>query len=143
MPHKTHTSQKLRKSILVVDDDESFVIGLTRRLIRHIGVIPACSVEEALKLLQTNSNIGAVATDLKMPGRDGIELLKYVQERFPKKPRILFSGHIDFVDMMRSIDSVELTALLLKPFDPSLILQYVLGTRPAQTSVIADAIWNL
>lgn len=78
-----------------------------------------------------------------MPGRDGIELLKYVQERFPKKPRILFTGHIDFVDIMRSIDSIELTALLLKPVNPSLILQYALGERPAQTSAIADAIWNL
>lgn len=139
----SHIDQQWKKSILVVDDDESLVIGLTRRLIRHVGVIPACSAAEAIKLLHTASNIGAVATDLKMPGKDGIELLNYAQEKFPKKPRILFTGHNDFVDVMKSINSIELTALLFKPLDPSLILEYARGIRPAQTSPIADAIWSM
>src|SRR5690606_22421843 len=39
------------------------------------------------------SEINLLITDLQMPGINGIELLKYVQEHFPKVPKLVITGY--------------------------------------------------
>lgn len=58
-----------------------------------------------------------VITDMRMPGLEGVELLKAVNERFPSVRIIVMSGYDDFVYLKQAIRS-RAVEYLLKPIDP-------------------------
>ncbi|SEC42359.1 response regulator [Paenibacillus sp. GP183] len=58
-----------------------------------------------------------VLTDMRMPGLDGVELLKELNERFPALKIIVMSGYDDFVYLQQAIRS-RAVEYLLKPIDP-------------------------
>jgi len=73
----------MKGTILVVDDERSIQVGLKGLLAREgHEVTTAGSGEEALRLLNSHS-FDLVLTDLRMPGLDGMDLLKKVKERHP------------------------------------------------------------
>jgi len=61
--------------IVVVDDEEaqrSVLAGFLRK--KGYEALPAGSVDQALDLVRTRA-VDLVISDLKMPGRDGLDLL--------------------------------------------------------------------
>jgi DNA-binding response OmpR family regulator len=86
------------KRILLVDDDSGIVDFLTTALREEGQLEHAFSGEEALDCLQRTS-YDVVLTDLKMPGMDGIELLRRVHEIRPDARVIVMTGDTapDFV----------------------------------------------
>ncbi len=78
--------------VLVVDDEASqrkVLSGFLRK--RGFVTLSAESVDEALELAGTNV-IDLVMTDLRMPGRDGIELLRELRAMNPEVPVILMTA---------------------------------------------------
>ena len=66
--------------IMLVDDEVSFVETLVKRLAtRDIETITAFSAEEGLEKLKLNQNLDVIVLDVKMPGMDGLELLKKIK----------------------------------------------------------------
>ncbi len=57
-----------------------------------------------------------VVTDMRMPGLDGVGLLKEMNERFPSMKIIVMSGYDDFVYLKQAIRS-RAVEYLLKPID--------------------------
>ena len=57
-------------------------------------ILSATSAEEGLELLAVHQ-VGVVVCDQRMPGTDGIELLRRVKEIYPETVRILLSGYAD------------------------------------------------
>lgn len=57
-----------------------------------------------------------VITDMRMPGVDGMELLKRITEEFPSIKMIVMSGYDDFVYLKQAISS-RAVDYLLKPLD--------------------------
>ncbi len=104
------------KKILFVDDEtiilKSFCVSL-----KHLGYIPygASSGEQALTMLQ-NESYDVVVTDLRMPGIDGIQVLKEAKKRYPEVVVIVLTG---YGDINTAIDSLRLGAddYLQKPCD--------------------------
>lgn len=81
-------------SILLVDDDESIVDGIRRslRAVRNeVRVDFATSAEDALASLE-RARPNVVVTDLRMPGVDGVALLRRIEEIDPSVVRIVLSG---------------------------------------------------
>ncbi len=58
-----------------------------------------------------------VVTDMRMPGIEGVELLKAINEKFPNSKIIVMSGYDDFVYLKQAIRS-RAVEYLLKPIDP-------------------------
>lgn len=58
-----------------------------------------------------------VVTDMRMPGVDGVELLKQINEQFPLLKIIVMSGYDDFMYLKQAIRS-RAVEYLLKPVDP-------------------------
>jgi two-component system NtrC family response regulator len=73
----------MKGSVLVVDDERSIRIGLKGLLAKEgYEVTTAESGEEALRLLP-NSPVDLVLTDLRLPGLDGVSLLKQIKQQHP------------------------------------------------------------
>jgi DNA-binding NtrC family response regulator len=73
--------------------------------------------------LDSDGTIDLLLTDVILPGINGIDLVQFVEARWPEVRVIMFSGQIDgssLVDYRR-----EVTPLLAKPLDPQTLLKTV------------------
>ena len=104
------------RKIMIVDDDDTFREMLNDTLKIH-GYMPIAvdSAERALQELK-NGEVDVVITDIKMPGMDGVALLKKIKENYPDLPVILITAFFDY--NMDSSKSEEYTpdGYLEKPF---------------------------
>jgi len=106
--------------ILLVDDE----LGICKILsisLQDSGyeVFTACSGEDALKIfLEKNPPI--VLTDIKMPGMDGIELLKKIKQKNPETEVIMITGHGDMNLAIKSLKH-EATDFVTKPINDDVL----------------------
>jgi DNA-binding response OmpR family regulator len=107
---------KMGTDILVVDDEVDFAETFAERLrLRGFGVCVAYSGEQALRIVE-QSPVGVMVLDLKMPGIDGLEVLRRVKKTHPEVEVIILSGHGSELDESygRSLGAFE---YLRKPAD--------------------------
>lgn len=95
--HRTDIYRKydfeLPSRVLLVDDEREFVQTLSERLImRDMGSAVAYDGESALDMVREDEP-DVMILDLKMPGIDGIEVLRQVKETRPKIEVIILTGH--------------------------------------------------
>lgn len=78
--------------VLIVDDEEDFLSSLSTALRRRkMRVSTASGGKEALEKLETNS-YPVVLLDLKMPGMDGLEVLRRIKAADPSCAVLLLTG---------------------------------------------------
>ena len=108
------------KKILLVDDEEGIrkVLGISLAD-RGFEVHSAGNGQEALKCF---ASIAApiVLTDIKMPGMDGIELLKAIKQQRPETEVIMITGHGDIDVAIKSL-KYEATDFITKPIDEDML----------------------
>ena len=115
--------------LLLVDDELEFLEPLSTRLGRR-GV--TCSIAtngaDALRVLGERSFDCAVV-DVKMPGMDGLELLRRIRRDHPTLGVVLLTGH---ASVELGVQGMELGAFdyLLKPVDLDELLE--VARRAAQ-----------
>jgi len=92
MTHRPASTAEARASILVVDDDAA-VLKVTRRRLERGGhrVVACSSGREALEKL-TRETFDAMVSDVRMPGMNGMELLRAVREHDLDLPVLLVTG---------------------------------------------------
>ncbi|AGW12449.1 response regulator [Megalodesulfovibrio gigas] len=79
--------------LLLVDDEESFVNTLAERLrLREFNPQVALSGEDGLAMI-AKSVPDVMVLDLRMPGIDGMEVLRQVRKANPKVQVIILTGH--------------------------------------------------
>ena len=84
---------KIPARVLIVDDEKDFVEMFALRLEgQGERVSTAHSGKEALKILENNI-IDVVILDIRMPGMDGIDVLKQIKKLYPIIEVILLTGH--------------------------------------------------
>ncbi len=103
--------------ILVVDDGKN----IRDSIIHFLGLenIEARAAENGLsaRRMFESEVFKAAVIDLKMPGMDGLALLKWIQEEGPAVPVIMISAYGDISD---AVEAMKLGArdYIVKPFDP-------------------------
>ena len=106
--------------VLLVDDEREFVQTLSERLLmRDMGSAVAYDGESALNLIKEDEP-EVMILDLKMPGIDGIEVLKRVKQTNPDIEVIILTGHGSDVDR-RTCMKLGAFAYLQKPVDIDLL----------------------
>ncbi|TDD18660.1 response regulator [Kribbella turkmenica] len=115
-----------KPAIVTVDDDPMVSAAISRDLRRRYGddylVVKATSGAQALaaltKLALRNQPIALIATDQRMPGMTGIELLGRAREHAPTAKYLLLTAYADTDVAIRAINDIGLDYYLLKPWDP-------------------------
>ena len=107
--------------ILLIDDDELVLRSLGRLLTRQgYRVESATSGKEAIEKIRTNE-FDLIVSDVRMPGVDGIECVRYIRQFETTAgrgltPEIFITGYSDDQARTRA-DSLAIRDYVQKPFD--------------------------
>ena len=102
--------------ILVVDDQPELCHVVTLLAGDEYRCVEAWDGEAALRILN-DTEVDVIVSDLRMPGMNGIELLRRAQSACPNAARILISGYSESDDIIESINKGHILYFLRKPFE--------------------------
>jgi len=106
--------------VLLVDDEREFVQTLSERLqLRDMGSVVAYDGKSALSLVEEDEP-DVMIIDLKMPGVNGLEILKKVKTTQPQIEVIVLTGHGCEADRKKCMD-LGAFAYMQKPVDINLL----------------------
>ncbi|MDD4273060.1 MAG: sigma-54 dependent transcriptional regulator [Desulfobacter postgatei] len=103
--------------ILIVDDDPSILEVLDARLsASNFKVLKAKDAAGAEQILREHKGIDLLVSDIKMPGKSGIELFTDIRKSLPNLPVIFLTAYGTIPD---AVDAMKLGAAdyISKPFD--------------------------
>ncbi|MFZ7110534.1 MAG: ATP-binding protein [Desulfatiglandales bacterium] len=124
--------EKIR--LLLVDDEDDFRRTIAKRLKKR-GILPeeAGSGEECLALLEKNA-MDIVVLDVKMPGMNGIEVLRRIKAAHAKTEVILLTGYATTHDGVEGIKAGAFD-YLSKPIE----LEHLIGKiRQAHDKILRE-----
>jgi two-component system response regulator FixJ len=114
------------RTVFVVDDDDAARDSLVM-LLKSDGLVarPFASAHDFLATFEPDAR-GCIVSDLRMPGMDGIALIKALKALDCALPVIVITGH---ADVSRAVDAMKAGAadFIEKPFESELILRVVRG----------------
>lgn len=99
-------------------DDESNVLSAIRRCVidEPYKAFFAISAQEAIAIMEKNE-LSVLVTDMRMPGTDGLTLLKFAKEKYPRTVRVVLSGYTQLSQMLVTINQGEIFRFITKPWD--------------------------
>lgn len=104
------------KEILVVDDQQGIRL-LLKEVFKKDGYIIhlAANGLDALRIVDEH-NIACVLLDMKIPGMDGLEILKRLKEQKAQVPVVMMTafGEQDLIDCAKNLGAVS---FFTKPFN--------------------------
>ena len=130
------------KPVWIVDDDSSIRWVLEKALERAgINCVSFVSADGALSALK-HQKPQAVISDIRMPGSDGLDFLKKLQETNPDVPVIIMTAHSDLESAVSAFQGGAFD-YLPKPFDVHqavALVRRALEQRPRTNLPVADSI---
>jgi len=103
-------------SVLFVDDELSILSALRRGMLDeefscHFAenAIRACDIMEA-------KTIHILVTDMRMPEMNGLDLLKYVEGKYPNVVKLVLSGYAQLPQLLATINQVDIFNFITKPW---------------------------
>jgi len=108
--------------ILVVDD-ENIVLDSCQRVLEADGfeVFLVPSADKALKAMKKD-DFALLLIDVKMPGHDGMYLMREVKEKWPDIPIIVMSGY-HTKEIIEEAVKIGAATFIAKPFTPDELLE--------------------
>jgi len=109
-----------KKTILIVDDQESIVTALKRMLkSEKYNVLSALSGNEALELISSRrdeDDIFLIISDQRMPKMTGLQMLQETMDLLPDAIRILMSGYPDRETVTSALNQGIFHRFIAKPW---------------------------
>jgi len=104
--------------ILIVDDDREIAEELAELLEAFDFACTAVfNVDQALAEVRANPDITLIITDMRMPGRDGLELIAELNADDTRDFEFfMVSGHLDAKEDLQTLEELDVT-LLRKPLN--------------------------
>lgn len=111
---------------LVIVEDEPQLLDLMKDYFAGAGYLVKAfnCAEDLVADLDWMSAVDCVIADVRLPGMDGLELLRLVHGRHPSTPIVLMSGHGDIPMAVKAIKDGAFD-FIEKPFTPERLEQIV------------------
>ncbi len=116
----------IHRSILIVDDEEDLTWSISKTLARHdkdFEVTCAHDGDEAMAIL-ARQPVDVVISDIRMPGRDGLQLLHEINARYPRTKVIIMTAYGSH-ETRKQIAAKGATFYLEKPFEIRLLRKLI------------------
>ncbi|MEJ1394140.1 MAG: response regulator [Candidatus Sedimenticola sp. (ex Thyasira tokunagai)] len=121
--------------VLVVDDNDT-AREILQHLLEHFGLDVDCTDtgEKGLDLIKAADDAGApydlAIIDWKMPGLDGLETVRTLQQdvNLERRPAVIMVTAYDVEELKAAAAGLVLPTILIKPVNPSNLLDAVLVT---------------
>jgi len=126
------------ENILIIDDEEAIRDSCKQVLTREgYRVFSASDAQEGLQIFQERP-IHTILLDLKLPGKNGMELLPTLRKLKPDVPVIIITG---FATIESAVEAIKLGAFdyISKPFTPAelrVVVNKALRSRELYTQAI-------
>jgi DNA-binding NtrC family response regulator len=111
----------MKRRVMIVEDDEIFLRPLRRTLeVAGFDVVALPSGEEAVDALKSE-DVDAVLTDKRLPGMDGVELVRRVKADHPDLAVVMMTA---YGTIESAVEAMRLGAAdyLVKPYDSAELL---------------------
>ena len=108
--------------ILFVDDESNVIQSMKRQLRKRFPMQTALSGDEALRKIKEEGPFAVIVSDMRMPGMNGIELLKKVKNLYPDTVRIMLTGNADQETAIEAVNSGEIFRFLTKPCSTAVLV---------------------
>lgn len=102
--------------VLFVDDEENILASIRRGLMDEDYTCHFAGNGPMALTLMEQFNMAVIVSDMKMPGMDGLKLLKEVRQRWPKCIRIVLSGYTQLPQIILSINQADIFRFIPKPW---------------------------
>lgn len=117
--------------ILLVDDEENFINTISERLdLRDLTSDTAFNGQQALDCVDDREP-DVMVLDLKMPGIDGMQVLRQVRAKYPDIQVIIQTGHGNDLDEAEA-RRLGVYDYLQKPVDIELLVELIKGAYQAK-----------
>jgi response regulator RpfG family c-di-GMP phosphodiesterase len=102
--------------VLFVDDEPDLLAAIARTLhSEYFEVTTALSAAAALETLAKAGPFAVIVSDLRMPGMDGVALLRKTRQAFPDTVRVLFTGQFDLDHAIAAVNEGAVFRFIRKP----------------------------
>ncbi len=108
-------TEKMRKTILIVDDNEALLDALDVLLSDDYAVIPASDAYQALEIL-AQVEPAIIFLDCFMPGYNGVQLLREIRQMGLRSQVVIITAAEDEL-LGDEIHNLGVDGFLHKPFD--------------------------
>ncbi|MCP4745155.1 MAG: response regulator [Desulfobacteraceae bacterium] len=109
---------------IIVADDESDVLEVLQKILSKAGYKVSCASrgDEAVELFKKH-HADCVITDIRMPGMDGMDVLKTIKSITPNVPVIILTGHATLDMAVLALKDLGAYDFLTKPQSRSDLLR--------------------
>jgi len=101
--------------VLCVDDEPNVLEGLARHLRGHFRLKTSADASAALEILSKEGPFSVIVSDFRMPGMDGVTLLRKAREASPDTVRVLLTGQADMNTAIAAVNEGHIFRFLSKP----------------------------
>lgn len=107
----------MAENILLVDDEPNILTAFKRQLraVPDFHIETAPSGQAALELMASHSPFAVIVSDMRMPGMDGVALLREVQKKHENTVRIMLTGVTDQTTAIDAVNEGHIFRFLNKP----------------------------
>jgi len=124
----------VKKATVLLVDDAPEMLEILQRMLNALQyhTFQSTNVRDAIDILE-ESAVDLLITDLRMPGRDGMHLVRYAARHFPSVPILVVTGYPSVSGAVAAIKSGAVE-YLVKPFTGNELKEAVAKTLAHQTT---------
>ncbi len=108
----------MSEQILCIDDDPNILQAYRRALRKRFHIETALGGEEALEAVVDRGPYAVVVSDMRMPGMNGVEVLKKVREKSKDTVRMMLTGNADQQTALEAVNEGHIFRFITKPCPP-------------------------
>lgn len=107
-------SEKIK--ILYVDDEQNNLIGFKATFRVEYQVFTAISADDGVKVLEEHPDIQIIISDMRMPGKSGVDFFEEIHEVYPNAVRMILTAFSDIQSVIEAINRGRIYRYINKPW---------------------------